>query len=309
VPSTETVSFDDFFKRFPNEEAARKFFEGKRWRGDRFCPHCGSVSTVETKDHKPMAFRCRDCRQHFSVRTGTILAESRLPLHKWLMAIYMMTTIRKGIPSIQVARDLCITQKSAWFLCERIRETWLAKSSDYDADMGLGVEVDDSFVCGKETNKPTNQKLKSASGAVAKVINRGVQACSGEVPATLLSCADNDSSHSFLAANVQTGWDVCTGKHADYRGIQGCTQITVSHSAGEYANSVGDTNGIGSFWALLKRGYNGICHYISMKHLNRYFRDFATRQNAPSLSTLRFKVVSSNNIIYSCFTHKELINA
>lgn len=136
----ETVSLYQFFQRFPDEEAARKYFEGNRWNGEVSCPHCGSLSVAEVKNHKPMPYRCRDCRQHFSVRTGTVLAESRLPLHKWLMAIYMMTTARKGIPSTQMARELGITQKSAWFLAQRILETWLASASD---DMGNHVQVDD----------------------------------------------------------------------------------------------------------------------------------------------------------------------
>lgn len=121
----ETISFHQFFQQFPGENAARLFFEGKRWIDTPHCGHCGSTNVFEYKDHKSMPYRCRDCRQHFSVRTGTVLAESCLPLHKWLMAIYMMTTARKGIPSIQMARELGITQKSAWFLAQRIRETWM----------------------------------------------------------------------------------------------------------------------------------------------------------------------------------------
>ena len=126
MDKSETVSLYQFCQRIPDEEAARKYFEGNRWAGEVSCPHCGSLSVNECKDHKPMPYRCRDCRKHFSVRTGTVLAESRIPLHKWLMAIYMMTTARKGIPSTQMARELGITQKSAWFLAQRIHEAWLA---------------------------------------------------------------------------------------------------------------------------------------------------------------------------------------
>lgn len=116
----ETISLYQFFQQFPNEESARLYFEGKRWKDGVSCPHCGSLAASECKDHKPMPYRCRDCRKHFSVRTGTVLEESRLPLQKWLMAIYMMTTARKGIPSTQMARELGVTQKTAWFLAQRI---------------------------------------------------------------------------------------------------------------------------------------------------------------------------------------------
>ena len=125
----ETLNLYDFFKKFPNEESARLYFENGRWTAGKFCPHCGSFSVSECKDHKPMAYRCKDCRKHFSVRTGTVLEESRLPLQKWLMAIYMMTTARKGIPSTQMAKELGITQKSAWFLAQRIREAFLSKEA------------------------------------------------------------------------------------------------------------------------------------------------------------------------------------
>jgi transposase-like protein len=133
VDKPETMSTFAFFQKFPDEESARNYFETNRWGGEANCGHCGSTNVVECKDHKPMAYRCKDCRRHFSVRTGTVLAESRLPLQKWLLAIFMLTSARKGIPSTQMARELGITQKSAWFLAQRIRETWITVSSD---DMG-----------------------------------------------------------------------------------------------------------------------------------------------------------------------------
>ena len=128
----ERVSLYQFFERIPNEEAARQYFKRNRWNGEPNCGHCGSLNVHECKDHKPMPYRCRDCRKHFGVRTGTVLAESRLGLHKWLMAIYMMTTARKGILSTQMARELGVTLKTAWFLAQSIRETWIAKSDDGD---------------------------------------------------------------------------------------------------------------------------------------------------------------------------------
>jgi transposase-like protein len=127
----EIVNFCQFFQRFPDEESVHEFFENKKWGGVRNCGHCGNLDISECKDRHPMAYRCKSCRKHFSIRTGTVLEQSRLPLQKWLMAIYMMTTARTGIPPVKMARELGITQKSACFLAQRIRETWLSKKVDF----------------------------------------------------------------------------------------------------------------------------------------------------------------------------------
>jgi len=110
---SDTLSTFEFSQKFPNEEAARNFFKTRRWNEEPVCGHCSSISVTERKDHKPMAYRCKDFRKHFSVRTGTVLAESRLPFLKWLLTIYMLTSARKVIPSTQMACKLGVTQKTA----------------------------------------------------------------------------------------------------------------------------------------------------------------------------------------------------
>jgi transposase-like protein len=256
-----------------------------------------------------MAYRCRDCRQHFSVRTGTVLGESRLPLHKWLMAGYMMITARKGIPSTQVARELGITQKSAWFLCQRIRETWLAKSGQYDSDMGPDVEVDETFIGGKETNKRSVKKLRQGRGAVGKTVVVGIKDRAGSVRAAYVSGTDKTTLHGYIAANVRPGSTVMTDEHAGYRGIAGYSHMTVRHSAGEYVNGMAHTNGIESFWALLKRGYYGIYHYMSVKHLSRYVGEFSNRQNTIKMSTLDFMGDTAERMIGRHMSYRALTNA
>lgn len=300
----ETISFYEFFQRFPDEEAARLFFENKRWGDHVECAHCGSPEVSECKDHKPMPYRCKTCRKHFSVRTGMVLAESRLPLHKWLMAIYMMTTARKGIPSTQMARELGITQKTAWFLAQRIRETWTASGGG----MGPTVEVDETYIGGKERNKHSHKKLKAGRGAVGKQAVMGIMERGGSVVAGPVRNTDRQTLQGAIRYYVAPGSTVYTDSHGGYRGMTGYIHQAVNHGVGEYVREQAHTNGIESFWALLKRGYYGIYHYMSVKHLHRYVAEFSNRHNTAKLDTIDFIGMTAAGMVGHRLTYKELIH-
>jgi len=305
MPKPETISFYEFFQQFPDEEAARLFFENKRWPEGIVCAHCGSLEVSECKGHKPMPYRCKSCRKHFSVRVGMVLAESRLPLHKWLMAIYMLTTARKGIPSTQMARELGVTQKTAWFLAQRIREAWVSNGGG----MGPTVEVDETYMGGKERNKHSGKKLHAGRGAVGKTAVMGIMERGGSVVAGPIANADGDTLKGAIRYHVAPGSTVYTDAHRGYRGLTGYNHHAVNHGVGEYVRDQAHTNGIESFWALLKRGYYGIYHHMSAKHLHRYVNEFSFRHNTAKVDTIEFIGATAERMMGHRLTYKELINA
>lgn len=267
---------------FQDADAARVYLEAQVWPNGRICPHCGAIGDhyeLKGKSNRPGLYKCADCREPFTVTVGTLFERSKVGLHLWLQAVYLMAASKKGISAKQLERMLGVTYKTAWFMCHRIREAMTADTGRLLGGPGSSgiVEADETFWGNAE------KKAKDARGAshkmmVVSLVERDGDKRSFHVAATTVNSA---TLGPILKSQIAATARLMTDEHRAYKapGHHFASHETVSHGQKEYARGDVTSNTVESSFAILKRGLNGTFHSVSEKHLQRYCNEFDFRWN------------------------------
>ena len=269
---------------FPDNESAEAWFVARRWPNVVCCPKCGSVDVKPGAKRKGLPFRCRSkgCETPFSVKYGTFMQSSKITYQEWLYALYLVATNLKGVSSMKLHRELKRTQKTAWHAAHRIR-----KVLDQGKSLFAGpVECDESYFGGRRRNVPKSARANLAGrGPVGKVAVVGIRdRATNWVSAEVVNETDGATLQEFVMRQVVPGTTIYTDEARAYTHLP--NHELVKHSVAEYVCGQVHTNGIESFWAMLKRAHKGTFHRLSPKHLHRYVDEFVGLHNMRELDTL-----------------------
>lgn len=298
----------DFFK---DDTICKAYYEQKRWGGNVACPHCGSLKVYITN----RGFKCGEklCAKKFTITTQTIFENTKISLRVWFAAMYFIATSKKGCSSLQIAEQLGVTQKTAWFVLHRIRE--MLRDNSNEKLSGI-VSVDETFVGGKNKNRHKDKKAPASQGRahVDKTPVVGLIQRDGKVKTFVVSDTNSDTLHKIMGDNVEEGSILVTDAYRSYNGLDTrYTHVTVKHGGGGYTVTIGNdkfhTNNIENFWSIFKRGIIGIYHFVSVKHLERYCQEFGYRYNRRDLTGVeKFDAalyqVATTRITYNTLTGK-----
>ena len=275
---------------FTDADKARIHLERQRWADGVYCPHCGNadkdrILKMEGEAHRPGLYNCRECRKQFSVTVGTVFERSKVPLNKWLLATYLLTSSKKGMSAHQLHRMLGVTYKTAWFMFHRIREAMRPGNDIPGPRGGEGkiIEADETVIGGKEKNKHVS-KRKKVTGAVGKQIAFSLVERGGMVRSYHVANVSSKTLREILVTQVSRASTLMTDDAGQYRliGPEFARHGKVNHTIDEYVRGDIHTNTVEGYFGLLKRGINGVYHHVSEAHLKRYLAEFDFRYNERS---------------------------
>lgn len=299
-------------KFFSSEEVCRKYLEKLIWNDKPVCPYCKNKGVYRFSDGK--RFKCKTCTRKFTITVGTVLENTKIPLQKWMLAIYLVTTTKKGVSSVQLSKDIGVTQKTAWFMLQRIREV-LRDHTD-DKLEGI-VEVDGTLIGGQFKWKTKKQMdkirekygTKTPRGNVGKTPLLGMMERGGKVRTIIANELDGATLQPVLKYYISKDARVFTDYFGAYKGIDSHFKehSKTNHKAGEYVRGEVHTNSLEGYWSLVKRNISGIYHYVSPKHLFRYCAEFDFRYNNRALNTPEKFNIALAQSIDRRLRYKELI--
>jgi transposase-like protein len=273
---TAPDSLIEAVKVFSDPETCIHFMAQLRWIDGPICPRCQGkkLSFLKTR----LMWKCLGCQKQFSVKVGTIFEDSAIGLDKWLLAMWLIANCKNGVSSYEIARDVKIAQRSAWFMLHRIR---YAMRTGTFMKLSGEVEVDESFIGGKARNMHRSKRAKKITGAGGKdkVIVMGMVERGGEVRAFVVDSRKKPEVQKQVRENVEAGSAIFSDELKSYDGLETDYQHAVINHAVEYVNGNIHTNTMENFWSLLKRDLHGT--YISVEpfHLARYIDEQAFRYN------------------------------
>lgn len=296
----------DLIKAFPDEAACIEHLEELRWGDEIYSPFDRESKIYMCKNGR---YRCRTTGKYFNVKTGTMFENTKVGLQKWFMAIWLVTIHKKGISSVQLSKDIGVTQKTSWFMLQRIRACFGLDTQDEVLEGD--VEVDETFVGGKNKNRHADKKVKYSQGRSFKdktpvigAISRG-----GRLVCRVIPNTSRPHLHSFVRDHVAEGSNLHSDEWRGYNGLSVYyNHRIIDHSAKQYVDGEVHSNTIEGAWSHLKRSIFGIYHWVSRKHLHLYVNGFMYRYNNRNKSnTERFNLVLLNSECRT--TYRQLIAA